>query len=390
MRTLLLCVLATFSAQGHFDLLEPKSAIAVEDGGKGAPPCGDGDPSNVVTAARGGHPIAIRISEFIFHPGHYRFALSVNSRAELPADPPVVSDSNGNSISASIQSPVKAPVLADGVFAHTSPPRGDLETTITLPNLTCEKCTLQVIEFMADHGPNPGGGYFYHHCADLRITADPALPPADAAWPRTASQNLSVAPYVVAGSGWTTSLVLINTSAAPVPATVTFRTADATGAAPASITVDPNATVIVPFGDPTGPLTKGWAEVRGSGALGGFVLARFPPGELVFMFQTQTSSSAVLAFDNADGATTTISIANVSASSADITATFFDDHGNRIASETTSVAPSSRLEWNLPDQVPSTARLRGVIRIQGPGGATLAAQAIRFFGPNVAVALPPL
>ena len=32
------------------------------------------------------------------------------------------------------------------------------------------------------NGLNPGGGFYYHHCADLQITADPKLPPADKAW----------------------------------------------------------------------------------------------------------------------------------------------------------------------------------------------------------------
>src|SRR3989442_8886625 len=36
---------------------------------------------------------------------------------------------------------------------------------------------------MAEHGANVGGGYFYHHCADLQITADPNVgPPQNAAW----------------------------------------------------------------------------------------------------------------------------------------------------------------------------------------------------------------
>jgi hypothetical protein len=38
---------------------------------------------------------------------------------------------------------------------------------------------MQVIEFMAEHTANPGGGYFYHHCADLQIAADPNLPMAN-------------------------------------------------------------------------------------------------------------------------------------------------------------------------------------------------------------------
>ena len=60
---------------------------------------------------------------------------------------------------------------------------GDVYVSITLPNLSCDRCTLQIIEFMAEHGANVGGGFFYHHCADLHITADPRKP-LDAAWPQ--------------------------------------------------------------------------------------------------------------------------------------------------------------------------------------------------------------
>src|SRR5262249_42901897 len=41
-------------------------------------------------------------------------------------------------------------------------------TTVTVPNLSCDACTLQVVEFMSSH-PYP---CFYHHCATLKI-----LPP---------------------------------------------------------------------------------------------------------------------------------------------------------------------------------------------------------------------
>jgi hypothetical protein len=56
------------------------------------------------------------------------------------------------------------------------------EADIQLPNITCAKCTLQVIQFMAEHAYNQPGGYSYHHCADLAITADPSKP-IDKGWP---------------------------------------------------------------------------------------------------------------------------------------------------------------------------------------------------------------
>ena len=181
-RSVVLCVLVLGAstwgllgtAHAHFNLIAPPPADSATDGGKGAPPCGPTMPSNVVTKVQGGHPLAISITEYVFHPGYYRFALSINARSELPADPAVMVK-NGQSVSATIESPAVFPVLADGMFQHTtSMPM--FTGTIPLPNITCAKCTLQVIEFMAEHGLNVGGGYFYHHCADLQITADPSLP----------------------------------------------------------------------------------------------------------------------------------------------------------------------------------------------------------------------
>jgi len=182
---ILVCGILIFTvsrAFAHFRFVEPPSALSTENGGKGAPPCGEGTPSGIVTKAQGGHPFTIRLIEFIPHPGHYRIALSVNSRAEIPKDAEAVVK-DGQSVSAPIDGNPKIPVLMDGVFVHTTTPRNtEWKVDVTLPNLSCEKCTLQVTEFMAQHGFNPGGGFYYHHCADLQITADPKLPPADKAW----------------------------------------------------------------------------------------------------------------------------------------------------------------------------------------------------------------
>jgi hypothetical protein len=164
------------AAEAHFDLTMPPPADTAADGGKGAPPCGPTTASNVVTPVQGGHPITVALDETLMHPGWYRIALSINSRSELPADP-TVTVVGGNSTNAAYQDPAVFPVLADHVFVHTSGTAPlHYSMSVMLPNVTCAKCTLQVIEFMNMHGPNPGGGYFYHHCADLMITADPNLP----------------------------------------------------------------------------------------------------------------------------------------------------------------------------------------------------------------------
>jgi hypothetical protein len=180
-------------AQAHFTLVEPASWL-VEVNQLGDPqklaPCGGtsqnaGTPTGALTEVMGGASLHIKLRETVFHPGHYRVALSVNSRSELPADPQVTTRDTPNgprSVSAKIMSPVAPPVLADGLFIHTEKPDTFFETDVGLPNINCAKCTLQIVEFMAEHGHNPDGDYSYHHCADIGIRANPALPIAKA-WP---------------------------------------------------------------------------------------------------------------------------------------------------------------------------------------------------------------
>jgi len=179
-------------ADAHFTLLEPASWLIENKLGdpQKMGPCGGtsadaGMPSNAIGQVKGGQKLKIKVMETVYHPGHYRIALAVNSRSELPPDPDVVtreSEKGPRSVSASIQNPTKPPVLVDGLWAHTARTTEPFETEIELPNINCKKCTLQVIQFMAEHGKNPDGDYSYHHCADLQITADPAKA-IDARWP---------------------------------------------------------------------------------------------------------------------------------------------------------------------------------------------------------------
>jgi hypothetical protein len=171
-------LVAPHVAQAHFVLNEPPAWMSQDSLGipEKLGPCGDesdgtdaATPSNIVTAYQQGQTITVTVNEVIFHPGHYRISLAVNDRSELPAEPLVTAGSTACG-SAPIQSPPVFPVLADGVFVHTTAFTAPQSIQITLPaNVTCTKCTLQVIEFMADHGLNVPGGCFYHHCADLSI-----------------------------------------------------------------------------------------------------------------------------------------------------------------------------------------------------------------------------
>ncbi|HUQ86956.1 MAG TPA: SCE4755 family polysaccharide monooxygenase-like protein [Vicinamibacterales bacterium] len=194
---LLIIGTAPVMSADHFKLLEPASRL-VEDQ-RGDPqklgPCGGtsanaGTPTGTVSQAVGGSKLHIKVQETIYHPGFYRVSLAVKSLDELPADPVAITRETEKgpwSISGAMQSNPQMPVLADGLNSHrTRPASGTqlapFETDVQLPNVNCEKCTVQIIQFMEDHGYNKDGGYTYHHCADIKITADPNKP-VDKAWP---------------------------------------------------------------------------------------------------------------------------------------------------------------------------------------------------------------
>jgi hypothetical protein len=186
-----LAILAPYGA-AHFRLLEPASWL--QESQLGDPqkmaPCGGtsadaGKPTGAVTNVQGGDRLHIKLRETVFHPGFYRVALAVNSRDELPPDPVAKTEPTANgprSVSAAIQYPPAPPILADGLFPHTTRFDKEVETDVDIPNINCSKCTLQIVEFMAAHGLNKDGDYSYHHCAVLQIRANPDKP-IDARYP---------------------------------------------------------------------------------------------------------------------------------------------------------------------------------------------------------------
>jgi MYXO-CTERM domain-containing protein len=188
-------------ALAHFVLQAPAS-WSVDSPTSGAPeklgPCGnEGTPvpavddagRPVITAFQEGQTITVTIQEVVPHPGHYRIALSMQGaingdrvQADFPPDPVVtMGPTNSGSMlcpnlpmaacgSVPIQNPPVFPVLADNVFEHCQAFTGPQSVQIKLPpGVTCNKCALQVLEFMSDHGLNPQGGCFYHHCANISI-----------------------------------------------------------------------------------------------------------------------------------------------------------------------------------------------------------------------------
>jgi hypothetical protein len=162
-------------AHAHITLLEPASWLEEDRTGnpqKGSP-CGPQPgqaftPTDAITTYRAGDTITVKWIETIPHPGHFRIALA-EARDEL-TDPTFEYDQNTCYPIGEIEFANEYPVLADNVHPRTSVSAAGTMFTqeVTIPaDMTCEKCTLQLIQYMTAHAAS----CFYYHCADIRIVA---------------------------------------------------------------------------------------------------------------------------------------------------------------------------------------------------------------------------
>jgi hypothetical protein len=186
------------SVHAHFHLLKPASWLKEDNlgGPQKGKPCGPGGYDDVqpvpmsmdVTTVHAGDTIQVELQETINHPGYFRIALAADRAAFQ--DPPFT---NATACSLDLDAVMTGPhdnVLMDGIAkSSASGSNRHIMQDVKLPDQPCDKCTLQVIQVMKDHGPP---NCIYYHCADLKIL------PADGAAAGSGGSNAGTG---VAGSG---------------------------------------------------------------------------------------------------------------------------------------------------------------------------------------------
>jgi hypothetical protein len=182
---LALATLVAPNASAHIKLIDPPPRYVLQDGsdnGIKSCPCGlggsnrvcnvaadgsDPDRSERVSRFEAGTTITIRFQEFVNHAGRFRVAFDPDG-----AD---MADFNAN-----ILDDRPDPANASGMM---------WEIPVTLPNMTCDNCTLQLVQAMevdqntpiADPAPISS----YYACVDIQLVApgtlgtDPDAPPGD-------------------------------------------------------------------------------------------------------------------------------------------------------------------------------------------------------------------
>jgi hypothetical protein len=167
-------VASPLQARAHLDLTSPTSRYGRRV--LKTAPCGTsgGERTGNVTYFEPGETIEVIWDEYIDHPGHYRIAFDDDGVDDF-VDPPLDHFVNPPAMTGPYSNDT---ILLDGI-----PDKGgdesDYMATVTLPNVTCANCTLQVIQVMTDKPPyTTGGDDIYYQCADLVLREGGAPPDA--------------------------------------------------------------------------------------------------------------------------------------------------------------------------------------------------------------------
>ena len=138
-------------------------------------PCGvpRGERTENVTVLTPGASVEVAWDEYVDHPGHFRISFDADGDDDF-VDPACLGGCN--STSPEIETYSNDTVLLDGI--PDSPSGGESSVTVTLPDVECDRCTLQVIQVMYDKPPyvTPGNDIYYQ-CADLVLRRSVVEPP---------------------------------------------------------------------------------------------------------------------------------------------------------------------------------------------------------------------
>lgn len=128
-------------------------------------PCGNATSprSASPTVLPPGATITVTWKETINHPGHYRISFD--------------EDGTDFTIPLSFTDTTQTEnVLVDSI-ADSATANSTYTQEITLPDVECENCTLQLIQMMTDKPPYGDGNDIYFSCADIALRTGAPMPP---------------------------------------------------------------------------------------------------------------------------------------------------------------------------------------------------------------------
>jgi hypothetical protein len=219
-------------------------------------------------------------------------------------------------------------------------------------------------------------------------------------------------PHIAAEENWTTAFTFINKGAAAAQARFSLfsesgnplllplvfpqqPSSDGTllGAS-LDRTLPPNASLVIDTAGPaTPPVQVGSAQVAALGSVDGFAIFHqiLTAQEAVVPLETRNASSYLLPYDNTNGATLGVAIANalfMGGGATGASVVIRDDTGAQIGTGFIVMSVNGHTSFVLSTQFPVTANRRGTVEFDDPG-MQFSALGIRFTPPNNALTTIP-
>jgi hypothetical protein len=207
-----------------------------------------------------------------------------------------------------------------------------------------------------------------------------------------ATPRIGTISQFVAGGGWTSTIWLVNRTAAQVQTTLIFHSDNGAvmtlpvtvsqGAVSSQVdastlneVIAPNTTLVVTTLTLANEV-EGWVDVQGSGALSGFAFYSNGTAEASVPLQTQIGNSITLPFDNTGTNSTGIALVNLATAQAAITATVWDQNGKLLTTVPVTLSGitgaavldpggSGHGAFMLPAGLPVTAGIKGIVQFVG-------------------------
>jgi hypothetical protein len=211
--------------------------------------------------------------------------------------------------------------------------------------------------------------------------------------PSTVFANGGSVPQFVAGGGWQTTFVLVNTGATPATAGLNFfddsgsplsvplvypNSTAPTSASSISEQLAGGASVSITASD-TGATQQGYATFTTDGEVGALTIFRYNPTgqEIGVPLETRNANSYLVAFDDTGGISTCVAIANLSAVPASVPVTIRDQSGALLQSTTINLPASGHTAFELTGQYPITQGQQGVIEFDTPDFGSISVFGLR-------------
>lgn len=164
------------TVSAHVDLTYPPPRLLGSANGNQLKiaPCGQGTNMRTatVTTFTPGQMVDIKIEEYVDHTGYYAVSFDNDGDNDFPY-PRAGSDAvNPDTDDPMTMMPIGDKVLGyhfDEAMNCADQPNGECVIKVKVPNVNCQNCTLQLVQFMYDKTGDNQPNEQYYQCADIKI-----------------------------------------------------------------------------------------------------------------------------------------------------------------------------------------------------------------------------